>query len=53
MILHCRIEGSASIACGSMIILSHIISIHSVIMMTIILGICIFTIVIEVLLKII
>lgn len=50
---HCQIEGVASLICGLLIIFSHFVSIRSVTMMIIILGICILTIAVEIVLKVI
>lgn len=49
--LHSRIEGSAAIICGLCMMLYEVLSINSVVMMVMILGICILTLVIEIVLK--
>lgn len=49
--LHSRIEGSAVVICGLCIMLYEILFISSVVMMVIILGVCILTLIIEIVLK--
>lgn len=49
--IHSRVEGTAAIICGLCIILYEMLSISSVMMIVIILGICILTLIIEIVLK--
>lgn len=51
ILLHSRIEGSAAIICGLCMMLYDVLSINSVVMMVMLLGICILTLVIEIVLK--
>lgn len=50
--LHSRIEGTAVLLCGIMIIISHFVGIDSVIMMAMTVLICVVTLVLEIVFKV-